>query len=89
MILITSEIPDLHIKAVWDRLDKMIPGEFIIVKAAAPNKPKAFLEACACYINCFKSAEFNSDYTVIKKINTFQQETKKGLTFPVKRDKVV
>ena len=89
MTIITSEIPDLHIKAVWDKLDKMIPGQFMIIKSVAPNKPEAFINCCKMYIDCFKSAEFNSDYSVIKKIRTFQELTKNGSTFPVKREDLV
>ncbi|MFA5243690.1 MAG: hypothetical protein WC380_00180 [Pedobacter sp.] len=68
--LTSFELPsDQQLVAVWDKVDKMQPGERIIINSAAPNFPELLVKSLKMWMDCFKGGEFNSDYSVFRKMD--------------------
>ena len=62
---------DQQLQAVFNKIAKMQYRETLHVKDVAPNIPDVWIHCAKMYIDCFKDAEFNSDYTVLKKLINF------------------
>lgn len=60
-------IPDSQLSKVWDRIDGLQPDETLTVSNEAPKRPEEFIQACKMWIDFFKDAEFNMDYTILRK----------------------
>jgi hypothetical protein len=61
-------IEDKFLAASWAIIDKMQPGEIIIVKDYAPNNPALFISCIRQRIDTLNDCYFNSTYTKIKKL---------------------
>jgi hypothetical protein len=61
-------IEDKFLIASWGIIDKMQPGEIIIVKDFAPKNPALFISCIKQRIDTLNDCEFNIDYTKIRKI---------------------
>jgi hypothetical protein len=61
-------IEDKFLAASWAIIDKMQPGEIIIVKDYAPKNPALFIRCIRQRIDTLNDCYFNSTYTKIKKL---------------------
>ena len=59
---------DLHLQKVWDKLDSLELGQMLSIKTVAPKLPDLWVKCAKMYHDCFKSIEFNSDYSVVRRI---------------------
>jgi hypothetical protein len=62
-------IEDKYLAASWAIIDKMQPGEIIIVKDYAPKNPALFISCIKQRIDTLNDCEFNEDYTKIRKLS--------------------
>ena len=60
-------IEDKFLSVSWSIIDKMQPGEIIIVKDYAPKNPALFISCIRQRIDTLNDCEFNNDYTKIRK----------------------
>lgn len=63
------ELSDKELYYVFKHADKLNPGEIIVISERAPNKPDIYIDGLKRWINVYKHGEFNSDYTVFKKLS--------------------
>jgi hypothetical protein len=63
-------IEDKFLSASWAIIDKMQPGEIIIVKDYARKNPALFISCIKQRIDTLNDCEFNLDYTRLRKIQT-------------------
>jgi hypothetical protein len=61
-------IEDKYLAASWGIIDKMQPGEIIIVKDYAPKNPGLFISCIKQRIDTLNDCYFNPTYTKIKKL---------------------
>jgi len=64
-------IDDKYLAASWSVIDKLKPGEIIIVSDYAPNKPDLFIRCIKQRIDTLKDCEFSNNYKKVKKLNLF------------------
>lgn len=61
-------LPDQALKACWDKIESLNPGDLITVNSMAPKKPQLWISCAKQWIDCFKLAEFNHNYTTLRKL---------------------
>ena len=62
---------DRDLKYVFNKLDAIKPGDVIIIKDFANGRIDTFISCAKQYIDCFRTIEFNPDYTKIRKLSDF------------------
>lgn len=59
---------DYQLMVTWEIIDKMELGTKIKVSDFAKKRPDIFIQASKMFIDCYHTAEFNFNYTTLKKI---------------------
>lgn len=70
------EITDGMLRVVWRKIEALRLGEFMIIAAHAPKRPDVFIQCCKMWIDCYKAAEFNRDYSKLYRITPFNEIVK-------------
>ena len=63
-----SGVSDEMLQAAWRKLDSLKIDQRLVVKEHAKKHPDLFVKCVKHYIDCFQSLEFNTDYTIIKRL---------------------
>ena len=59
----TSRLQMAKVDYIWRKLDELTPGQIVKVN------DKSNISAIKAYIDCYKTVDFNSDYTKFRKLN--------------------
>ena len=62
---------DENLQKAWSILDNLKPAEIMELKRIPEDRREVFISCAKQYIDCFKTIEFNADYTKIRKLSDF------------------
>jgi len=63
---------DKDLLKCFSMLDNLKPGEILELNKIPEERRSIFIDCCKQYIDCYNTAEFNENYTKLKKIEKCQ-----------------
>lgn len=63
---------DKDLQKAFNILDKLKPGEIMELNKIDDKRRDDFILCAKQYIDCFKTVEFNTDYSKLKKIKSWE-----------------
>ena len=63
---------DKDLQKAFNILDKLKPGEIMELNKIDDKRRDDFILCTKQYIDCFKTVEFNTDYSKLKKIKSWE-----------------
>lgn len=65
---VTQLIPDTDLVKYWSIIDRMVPGEIMDLTRITEDRRDVFIQCCKMYIDIYHSADFNFNFTKLKKL---------------------
>lgn len=59
---------DQQLVKAWGILDKLEPGQIILIKEFAKTEPEIFIQSVKMYMWVYNTLEFNSGYSKVKRL---------------------